>query len=626
MPKLLIKEGPGKGDLIELDGDRTTIGRDPDNKVRVADRAVSRFHAALEQDGNLCYVQDLDSHNGTLVNGERVQRRALFHLDEIRLGNVVLLYLGEEVSDIDALLQSREDGPEITQTVFLEEVGVQDVTSGNTQELIASNQRLLALTELSQAAAAVRSLPPLLDLLIDNIQRTLEPERVLPILQQEDGTLLPYMRSRSQFARGVEGIGISKATVDYCLRKGVAALSQSSPRGDASGALQISTVLCAPLRVGANVHGVIYCDRLSQGANYERADLQYMCLLAAQAAVAMENIRDHERVAARARNLELAVESQFDIVGQSPQIKRLYEFIRKAAPTEASVLICGESGTGKELVARAIHYHSRRNRGPFEVVNCAAMSPTLIESELFGHVKGAFTGAVVDRPGRFELADQGTIFLDEIGTLPLECQTKLLRVLEIHTVRRVGDVKDRTVDVRVIAATNQNLEQAQHRGQFREDLFYRLNVLRADLPPLRQREDDIDVLAEHFLSVFGGQCGRTIKGFDERTMHAFRLYRWPGNVRELKNVIERMVIMSEGDVLGPDLLPPELTKGPVARMLTPPMPVPDSQMMQPLQEVEKHYILQVLRSTKGNKKKAAEVLGLDRSTLYAKLKRFSQEG
>jgi DNA-binding NtrC family response regulator len=408
----------------------------------------------------------------------------------------------------------------------------------------------------------------------------------------------------------------------------VAALSRRRvPPDGAGGRLEagtrrVTSVLCAPL-IGRSTHGVIYCDRVDRPERYERADLHYLCSVAAQVAVAIENIRAHEDVAALARNLEPEVEVQYDLVGQSPSLKRVFEFIRKAAPTDAGVLICGESGTGKELVARAIHYNSNRSKGTFEAVSCAAMSQTLIESELFGHVKGAFTGAITDRPGRFELADKGTIFLDEIGALPVDCQTKLLRVLEMGTVRRVGDVKDRTVDVRVIAATNEDLDGARREGRFREDLFYRLNVLRTDLPPLCERGDDIELLALHFLAHFNEKCGRPIRGFDSGVLDVFRRYRWPGNVRELKNVVERMVIMCEGDVLRPELLPAEMRQ-PQARRAAD-LASEQAQELQPLEELEKRYVLEVLRRTEGNKKKAADILGVDRSTLYAKLKRYQGE-
>jgi len=624
LPKLLIKEGPGRGDVFELSGPVATIGRDAGNSIRLADRATSRFHARITLQHGACYVSDLHSSNGTLVNGERVQHRKLEHADEIRVGNVLLLFLEDDVTKAQVLSGSADADLEVTQTIELDgQPGPTGLAEASRSELITSNLRLAAIAELAQAAAAVRSLPTLFDLAIETVNRTLSPDRVVPIVRQQDGTLLPYIRAKSGFERGLQAVGISRHIVEHCLNKGVGVLSRragAAGRGPQGRGGRVTSVLCVPL-IGRATHGVLYCDRLDRPDSYERADLQHLCSLAAQVAVAIENVQAHEDMASLARKLEAEVGGQYNLVGQSPSMRKVFEFIRKAAPTEASVLICGESGTGKELVARAIHHHSNRSKGPFEALNCAAMSPTLIESELFGHVKGAFTGAISDRPGRFELADKGTIFLDEIGALPLECQTKLLRVLEMGTFRRVGDVKDRTVNVRVIAATNEDLDAAMRQGQFREDLFYRLNVLRADLPPLRERGADIDLLACHFLSEFSERCGRNIRGFHPAVRETFYNYHWPGNVRELRNVIERMVIMCEGEVLGPELLPAELLG---ASPAAPTAPRPQQEEdLQSLREVEKRYILDVLRRTGGNKKKAAEILGVDRSTLYAKLKRYN---
>ena len=629
MPKLVIKEGPGKGDAFELSEEEVNIGRDAGNTIRLADRTVSRYHARIFYGDGACCVSDLDSHNGTMVNGERVSRRRLKHTDEIRLGNVVFLFLEDEVTNMDMLLEGYEREPEITQAIdFEEDRPFEGATEGSRSELITSNQRLLALTELAQKAAPIRSLPSLFDLVIDSMNQTLEPDRVVPIVRQEDGSLLPYVRAESGFGRGLESAGISKRLVEQSLEKGVAALSQKPATKKVSGGTvpdpdRTTSVMCAPLG-GRQPLGVLYCDRIEHPEKYVRSDLQYLCSVAAQVGVAMENIRAYEEVAARARTLEREVEGQYNLVGQSPGMKKVYEFIRKAAPTDASVLICGESGTGKELVARAIRYNSNRSDGPLETLNCAAMSQTLIESELFGHVKGAFTGAINDRPGRFELAHKGTIFLDEIGALPLDCQTKLLRVLETGTVRRVGDVKDRQVDARVIAATNEDLEKAREEGRFREDLFYRLDVLRKDLPPLRERGTDIELLARHFLSRFQEKTGKPIEGFAPEVLEIFRRYEWPGNVRELKNVVERMVIMGDEEVLSAGLLPAEIRREHGPMVGEEPAPS-EPEELRSLDELEREHVYRVLRSTEGNKKQAAEILGVDRSTLYARLKRYAGE-
>jgi PAS domain S-box-containing protein len=320
-----------------------------------------------------------------------------------------------------------------------------------------------------------------------------------------------------------------------------------------------------------------------------------------------------EQMARRAERLSGQLAERYHMVGQSAPMCALYEFIRKVAPTDAGVLICGESGTGKEVVARAVHEQSRRADGPFEVVNCAAMPPTLLESELFGHVRGAFTGAVADKPGRFELADGGTLFLDEVVELPVECQTKLLRVLEEGSVRRVGDTRDRRVDVRLVAATNRDVDRALAEGRLRPDLFYRLDRLRVQVPPLRERTGDVDLLAQYFLEQLSVSCRRDVEGFTADVLAAFRAYGWPGNVRELRNVIERMVLLSEGRQITLGDIPADLLSAAERAV---------GAAVEPLAEVERKHILRVLAEAGGNKKRAAQMLGIDRSTLYARLKSY----
>ncbi|MFW6044701.1 MAG: sigma 54-interacting transcriptional regulator [Planctomycetota bacterium] len=629
MAELVIKQGPGKGDEFELSARQMRIGRDEENDIRLADRTVSRFHARLVEQEDRWEVSDLDSHNGTMVNGVRVRRAELNHTDEIRLGNVVMIFLEDEVTDINVLADFSGDEPEVTEAIDVEpEKSPHEPEGDSRQELLTSNRRLLALTELARDAMTKRSLPSLFDTVIDSLNDTLQPDRVVPIVRQDDGSLLPYIRRKSGFVSGLESAGISGALVKQSLKREVAALSQKPARKQVNGEdvpdeNNVSSIMCVPFGVDGP-QGVLYCDRVETPGQYDREDLQYLCSVAAQVGVAVDNIHDYEKVAARARTFEKEVTGQYNLVGESEEMQRIYEFIEKAAPADAGVLICGESGTGKELVARAIRYNSPRSDGPFETVNCAAMSRTLVESELFGHVEGAFTGAVNDRPGRFELAHEGTLFLDEIGALPPDCQSKLLRVLETDKVRRVGDVKDREVDVRVVAATNKDLETAKKEGAFREDLYYRLDVLRTDLPPLRERGDDIVRLARHFLDRFQEKTGKVIEGYSDEVLHLFQKYDWPGNVRELKNVVERMVIMCEGDTLEAHLLPPELrAQGPGGDGMQSVGVEPDE--LPPLKEVEKEHIYRVLRSTEWNKKKAAEILGVDRSTLYARLNRYEDE-
>jgi len=323
--------------------------------------------------------------------------------------------------------------------------------------------------------------------------------------------------------------------------------------------------------------------------------------------------RAERNLARRAEILSRQVQERYDMVGESPPMQALYEFIHKAAPTEAGVFICGESGVGKEMVARAVHNNSHRSHGPLEIVNCGAIPVGLLDSELFGHVRGAFTGAVADKPGRFELADGGTLFLDEITTMPLECQAKLLRVIEEGKVRRIGATRDRAVSVRLMAATNSDPAQAVAAGILREDLFYRLDRLRVVVPPLRQRADDIPLLAEHFLEVCSASLKGKVNSFDPEVHEVFRAYRWPGNVRELRNVVERMVILADGPELGLDLVPGDLRRAADS---------PKDHDVQSLDEIARQQIVRALDEADGNKSRAARILGIDRSTLYAKLRHY----
>ncbi|MCC7518463.1 MAG: sigma-54-dependent Fis family transcriptional regulator [Verrucomicrobiae bacterium] len=328
----------------------------------------------------------------------------------------------------------------------------------------------------------------------------------------------------------------------------------------------------------------------------------------------------------RARGLErenVKLQQQLDeryglheIVGDSAAIREVHETIKQVAPSRATVLIEGESGTGKELVARAIHTLSPRAKGPFLAVHCAALSSNLLESELFGHERGAFTGAIERRQGRFELADGGTLFLDEIGEIDSSVQVKILRVLESREFERVGGNRLVQTDVRLIAATNRNLRRMAKEGAFREDLFYRLNVITLRIPPLRERPSDIPLLATHFLKLHARENGKRLSGFTPEVMEAFRRYRWPGNVRELGNAIHRMVVLTRDDRLGAEDLPPELAEAPEGNA---PSPEGDADPLN-LAEIERRLIARALRAANQNITRAAALLGISRRTLHRKLR------
>jgi two-component system response regulator HydG len=337
----------------------------------------------------------------------------------------------------------------------------------------------------------------------------------------------------------------------------------------------------------------------------------------------MERAMDHTHLKEENRLLKESLGEKFDrqnIIGNSPGMVRLFETIAQVAPSEATVLITGESGTGKELIAGAIHYNSERKKGPFVKVNCAALTETLLESELFGHEKGAFTGAHRRKEGQFSLADHGSLFLDEVSEMPLSMQVKLLRVIQEREFARVGGEEVIRVDVRLIAATNKDLTEEIAAGRFREDLFYRLNVVTLHMPPLRERRDDIPLLAQHFLKTFAEKNRKAIKGYTPQAMDHLLRYDWPGNVRELMNAVERMVVLSRADYVDESDLPPAIVEQ--VRAVAPQLPAQALPADLPLEEVEKASILQTLESAGGNKSEAARRLGITRRTLHKKLKKY----
>ncbi len=309
-----------------------------------------------------------------------------------------------------------------------------------------------------------------------------------------------------------------------------------------------------------------------------------------------------------------------DMIGSGPAIQRVFELVAKVAPSVASVVITGQSGTGKEVVARAIHNLSPRRDKPFLALNCAAIPATLIESELFGYERGAFTGAVERRLGNFELANGGTLFLDEIGELPLELQAKFLRVLEERKIRRLGGRSEVEVDVRVLCASARDLKEEIRSGRFREDLYFRLHVFTIELPPLKQRKEDIPLLVHHFIEKFNAETGKHVQGVTPAAMAVLQAYPWPGNIRELRNTVERAVILVDGDVIGEEQLPPDVQPArPEATTLRLPLGLA-------LDQVEKEYLLASLQRNGGNKSRTAEALGISEKTLYNKLNRYAAEG
>jgi two-component system response regulator PilR (NtrC family) len=335
---------------------------------------------------------------------------------------------------------------------------------------------------------------------------------------------------------------------------------------------------------------------------------------------------EQRRLTTENRSLREQLRQRFgfdNILGKSKPMQQVYDLIQLAAPAKSNILILGESGTGKELVAKAIHHHSRRAQGPFVTVNSGSMPADLLESNLFGHLRGAFTGAVANKKGLFEMASGGSIFFDEIGNIPIDTQSKLLRVIQEREFMRLGGVETIKVDVRIVAATNADLDSMVQQGSFREDLFYRMNVITLTLPPLRKRTEDIPLLAQHFLGHYARENEKALREISPQAMEALLDYHWPGNVRELENVIERAVVLSTGESLGVDLLSPSVRHPESAGLPPPALPANGVAFKDAVSEYERQIIIKALQASGGVQKRAAELLQVKPTTLHEMMKRLN---
>jgi Nif-specific regulatory protein len=392
---------------------------------------------------------------------------------------------------------------------------------------------------------------------------------------------------------------------------------ERSPQDSLAGApslagMRLRSLACAPLRTAEGPLGALWAETVQK--SLEEEDLSRLDALAGLASGALAAVRRAEWLETENRRLRGLEEADHDMVGDSPAMVRVYDFIARAAPSDATVLIRGESGTGKELVARALHRSSRRSEGPFVAINCATLSETLLESELFGHEKGAFTGALVTKPGKLEVAHRGTVFLDEIGEIPLPLQAKLLRALELREFERVGGTRPIRVDVRLLAATHRDLEAAIGDGSFRQDLFYRLNVLSVTLPQLAERREDIALLARHFAARCAERQGRRVTGLTPAAREALLAYGWPGNVRELANAVERAVVLGEGEQIRLEDLPETIVEG--RSRPTRDAEARDATYHEALDAAKRRLILEAVEAAGGRYVDAAKLLDLHPNYLH----------
>jgi len=394
----------------------------------------------------------------------------------------------------------------------------------------------------------------------------------------------------------------------------VAILSNEVVQSESSGLpslveAQVSSLLCVPLVAFEKPLGVIYLDTSSRVAKFDEVHLQLLTAIAGIAAIAFENARRFEQLEKENRRLQEAVKLEHQMVGESQSMREVYALLSKVAASASTVLLLGESGTGKELAARAIHLNSPRASKAFVAINCATLTESLLESELFGHEKGSFTGAVSQKRGKLELADGGTVFLDEVGELSPAIQAKLLRALQTREFERVGGTRPINVDVRMIAATNRDLKAAIKAGQFREDLYYRLNVVSIPMPPLRERREDIPLLAAFFVAEYSKKCKRRVTGVSAEARRLLCSYDWPGNVRQLENAIERAVVLGATELITPEDLPEIVEREAI-------VDAPAAGYFETIREAKRQLVTKTLRQTGGNFTEAAKLLGMHPNNLH----------
>ena len=599
-PRLAAISGKHKGAVFAINEDTLVIGRETSAHVSIADASVSRRHSKIEKKDEGFVITDLESLNGTFVNDVPVRSRLLEHGDRVRIGDSQFLFLTHEG---DSMSKSSEVKIEETQVV-----------SGSTVQIrfdhaiYLMGRDLSALMKVSTALTSIRSLDDLLEHLLELLFEVVPAQRGAILLTDEGSFVTSLVFGLHRTHGKNKAVTVSRTIVQQVLRDGVALLANDgvSEWTEASDSL-ISTgaqsVMCVPLLQFDRKIGVLYLDTTLPRDQFNNDHLKLVAAISGIAAVAIENARQFEWLETENERLLSDVNIEHNMIGEAAAMQHVYYFISKVAPTDATVLISGESGTGKELAARAIHRNSKRAQKAFMAVNCAALNESLLESELFGHERGSFTGALNQKKGRLEIADGGTIFLDEIGELTPALQVKLLRVLQEREFERVGGTQTLKVDVRVIAATNKNLEEAIEAGEFRQDLYYRLNVVSLEMPPLRERREDIMLLANYFADKYGTRCNRKLKGFSPEARTCLMSYDWPGNVRELENAIERAIVLGTTDLIRPEDLPEAVVEARLSS--TSPLRYHEA-----VTQAKKQIILEAAAQVNGNFAEAARLLGV----------------
>jgi transcriptional regulator with GAF, ATPase, and Fis domain len=627
-PRLIAVTGLSKGTTFALTKDEVSLGRDQTNTIHFNEPSVSRKHclikresvSAINDERNFQFtLVDLESYNGTFVNGVPVREQKLAHGDQIALGDVTMLFLLKAGEAGTAPLELTEDNLITRSTVRLRR---EDALYLQPETLVAElsqsdrvGRDLSTLLSISNSIGAIRSRAELQTYLLAAIRGVIPSERQAIIFADRDFENFESICGWTKFTGPDDSIKPSRNITRQVLRERVALLSNdlidSSPNVAGASLVEanICSVLCVPLMVFEKPLGVIYLDTSDESLRFDENHLQLLTGIAGIAAVAFENSRHVESLEDENQRLQQEIKIEHKLVGESQPLRNVLQFIAKVAPADSTVLIRGESGTGKELAARAIHLNSGRANKPFVAINCATLTETLIETELFGHEKGAFTGAIALKRGKLEIADGGTIFLDELAELTPLIQAKLLRVLQEREFERLGGMRPIKVDVRIITATNQNLEEAIKEKRFREDLYYRLNVVSVVMPALKDRREDIPLLANYFVSIFSKKCKRRVRGISQEARALLQAYDWPGNVRELENAIERAVVLGNDELITPDDLPERLLEvhDGVAS---------SADFYQAVTNAKKQLILNAITQAAGNYTQAARSLGIHPNNLH----------
>ena len=595
-PKLKVIAGPAYGTTFQIAGDRFSIGRDPQNHFSIPDHSVSREHCVIVRQGDGFLIRDLGSHNGTVVNDLRVKDQVLAHRDCISIGKTVVQFLmRDEVVFEDPLETARVSVPTDQNSLLTASSATADL-----QALLRVSTMLHSFHAIyrGRGSSARSTLEKhLLTLVLEVI-----PASHGAILLYEDGFDEPSSLSIEDHDGGPHRpVAINRSLVKRVLTESCGLLVEDAP------AKPSQSLVLAPLVIRGRACGVIYLE----GSAFRETHLQLLVAISQLASMAMENAFQMEWLGAENERLEAELYPDHHMIGDSAPLRELQRNIARAAQTNSTVLIQGETGTGKELTARAIHQSGSRAGNLFVAINCAALSETLLESELFGHEKGAFTGAVVQKKGRLEFANGGTVFLDEIGEMPLPLQVKLLRVLQERQVERVGGTQPVRFDIRLIAATNRNLEEEVRAGRFRQDLYYRLNVVTLKTPALRDRPSDILPLAMHFAIKFGQQCSRRITGISPEVQPYLLRYDWPGNIRELENAIERAVVLGSGDMIELEDLPEAIREVANSAGVSRAIPLQGA-----IDEAKRQAIARAFAQAQGDHTAAAKLLGVNPNYLY----------